>query len=115
MREKWALSFFLGAVCLLPSLHAQNDDAPPPKKPGIQITFLPPPMEGRLCLGLYDKAGKLVRTLSKEAVEKDFVIGLNGLITMWDGKNNAGVPVPPGKYSARGFSVGEVDIEGIAF
>jgi hypothetical protein len=118
MRKAWctAVFGFLTAFCLQsPPAFAQSDDAPAPKKTGIQITFLPPPMEGRLSLGLYDKTGKLVRTLAREAVEKDFVIGLNGLSTIWDGKNNAGLPVPPGKYSARGYSIGEVDVEGIAF
>jgi hypothetical protein len=95
--------------------HAQDEERPPAKKPGVRITFLPPPLEGKLSLGIYDKAGKLVRTLQKEAGEKDFVVGLNGFITHWDGKDQAGRTVPPGKYSARGYAVGQVEVEGIAF
>jgi len=81
---------------------------------GVRITFLPPPLEGTLSLGLYDKSGKLIRTLHREAPEKDFTVGLNGLITSWDGNDDAGQPVAAGKYSARGFAVGEVDVEGVA-
>lgn len=81
----------------------------------IRITFLPPPLEGTLSLGIYDKAGKLVRALRTEATEKDFTVGLNGFITTWDGKDDTGQPLPAGKYSARGFAVGEVEVEGVAF
>ena len=80
----------------------------------MRITFLPPPMEGTLSLGIYDKKGKLVRVLAREATEKDFTIGLNGLITSWDGKDDAGNLMPPGLYSARGYSVGAIEVEGIA-
>ena len=80
----------------------------------MQITFLPPPMEGTLSLGIYDKKGKLVRTLVREGTPKDFIVGLNGLITFWDGKDDAGHPMPPGIYAARGFSVGTIEVEGIA-
>jgi len=80
----------------------------------MRITFLPPPMEGTLSLGIYDKKGKLVRTMAREATEKDFSIGLNGLITFWDGKDNTGKVMPPGVYAARGYSVGALDVDGIA-
>lgn len=100
-------------------VRAQNEDQPPPAPPqrtGMRITFLPPPMEGTLSLGIYDKKGKLVRVLAREATEKDkeFTIGLNGLITFWDGKDDTGKPMPPGLYSARGYSVGAIDVDGIA-
>jgi hypothetical protein len=80
----------------------------------MRITFLPPPMDGTLSLGIYDKKGKLVRVMAREATEKDFVIGLNGLITYWDGKDDMGKVMPPGIYYARGYSVGAVDVEGVA-
>ena len=104
--------------CLLASerhLFAQDDTAPPPKPPGVRIAFLPPPMEGTLSLGIYDKAGKLVRTLASEAAEQDFTIGLNGLITHWDGRDDSGKVLPAGAYSARGYSVGAINVEGVAF
>lgn len=102
-----ALGFQLGAF-------AQNEEAPPPKRAGVRITFLPPPLEGTLSLGLFDKAGKLVRTLHREATEKDFTVGLNGFITSWDGKTDTGEVAPAGKYFARGFSVGELEVDGVA-
>jgi hypothetical protein len=93
---------------------AQEENAPAPKRHGVQITFVPPPMEGTLSLGVFDEAGKLVRILKREATEKEFTLGLNGLITQWDGKNEAGAAAPPGKYSVRGYAVGELDVEGVA-
>jgi hypothetical protein len=81
---------------------------------GVRITFLPPPMEGTLSLGIFDKKGKLVRVLAREATEKDFTIGLNGFITHWDGKDDAGRVMPADDYLARGYSVGVVEVEGVA-
>jgi hypothetical protein len=80
----------------------------------MRITFLPPPMEGTLSLGIYDRKGKLVRVMAHEATEKDFIVGLNGLITYWDGKDDTGKVMPTGIYYARGYSVGAVDVEGVA-
>ncbi|MDQ3620961.1 MAG: hypothetical protein M3463_00505 [Verrucomicrobiota bacterium] len=81
----------------------------------MRITFLPPPLEGTISAGVYDKTGKLVRTLHRAAAEKDFTVGLNGFITHWDGNNDAGRPLPSGKYSVRGYAVGPVAVEGIAY
>ena len=72
-------------------------------------------MEGALSLGIYDKKGKLVRVLAREATKKDFFVGLNGFITNWDGRDDAGKPAPAGTYSARGFAVGELDVAGEAY
>ena len=99
----------LAAVCCSTAL-AQR----PEERTGVRITFLPPPMEGTLSLGIYDKGGKLVRALHREAAETEFTIGLNGLITTWDGKDDAGRWMPAGKYFARGFAVGDVHVEGVA-
>lgn len=94
----------LGAlVCLAGSVFAE-----------VQITFLPPPMEGTLSMGIYDKKGKLVRVLHREAAEKNFTVGLNGFITQWDGRDDSGRPAPAGTYVARGFAVGTIGVEGIA-
>jgi hypothetical protein len=114
LRALFAL--LLSSFILHPSsfLSAQNEETPPPQRPGMRITFLPPPMEGTLSLGVYDKKGKLVRVMAREATEKDFIIGLNGLITFWDGKDDAGKPMPAGLYAARGYSVGAIDVDGIA-
>ena len=101
----------------LPLGAAEEDDLPPPppKKEGVQIMFLPPPMEGALSLGIYNQAGKLVRTLHHEATTKDFTKGLNGLITQWDGRDDAGQPAPAGTYLVRGWTVGDLKVEGVAF
>lgn len=97
-------------------LSAQEEDPPPPPKlPGVQIVFIPPPMDGVLSLGLYDQAGKLVRTLHREASDKEFKKGINGLITQWDGRDDAGQPLPPGTYSARGWMTGDLGVEGVAY
>ncbi|MEK0451307.1 MAG: FlgD Ig-like domain [Verrucomicrobiota bacterium] len=82
---------------------------------GVSISFVPPPMDGTLSVGVYDAAQKLVRTLHSEATKKDFTIGVNGFITKWDGKDNAGAELPPGKYSVRGWMVGDIGVEGIAY
>ena len=109
------LSFFC-VLLLVAAAPAQEDEPPPPpKKSGVRITFLPPPIEGALSLGIYDKKGKLVRVLAREATKKDFFVGLNGFITNWDGKDDAGKPASAGTYSARGFAVGELDVTGEAY
>jgi hypothetical protein len=87
-------------------------EGPPP---GVQITFLPPPLEGTLSVGVYSAEGKLIRTLFREATDDAFTAGLNGFITQWDGKDDAGKTVPAGKYFVRGYAVGELLVEGVAF
>jgi len=62
------------AICLVLALatHGQ-DEEPPSQKKGVRIAFIPPPMEGTWSLGIYDKKGKLVRVLAREATEKNFI------------------------------------------
>ena len=117
MPERLAIRRALALACLCAALILQPRPAcvaqePPPS--GVRITFLPPPMEGTLSLGIYDAAGKLVRVLARDATEKDFTIGLNGLITTWDGRDDGGRALAKGTYSARGFAVGALDVEGVA-
>jgi len=73
-------------------------------------------MEGTISMGIYDGKGKLVRALHREEeVQSDaFGKALNGLITSWDGKNDAGELMPADKYFARGFMVGDIAAEGEA-
>ncbi len=106
------LSLLLALSCA--SAQDDEDEHPPAKKPGVRITFLPPPLEGTLSLGIFDKSGKLARSLHREATQKDFVVGLNGYITSWDGNDDTGHAMPAGKYFARGYAVGEVAVEGVA-
>lgn len=94
-------------LALLPGLLFAQDQ---------HFTFALPEREGRISLGVFDSGGKLVRTLFVGAVEKDFKIGLNGLITTWDGKNDDGKALASGKYRVRGYVVGnEVKAEGEAY
>ncbi len=83
----------------------------------VQITFLPPPLENAsFSLGIYEaKSGKLIRRLHEGATESAFTAGLNGLITKWDGKDDEGKPVVPGRYAARGYGVGPLKVEGVEF
>ena len=90
-------------------------NVPPPSNKGVQIAFIPPPMEGTISLGIYDKKGRLVRVLAHEGTQKDFTVGLNGFITTWDGRDADGKPLPPGPYSVRGFAVGALEVEGMAY
>jgi hypothetical protein len=86
-----------------------------PARADVLITFAVPD-EGRVTLGVFDGSGHLVRTLHALAPQENFRIGLNGLITGWDGKNDAGEPVPAGKYHVRGYLIGdEVGISGEDF
>jgi hypothetical protein len=77
----------------------------------IRISFVPPPLEGRISLGIYDANGKLVRVLHQEAQLNQFEIGADALVTQWDGKDSQGTDLPPGKYHARGYMVGALKIE----
>jgi hypothetical protein len=86
-------------------------------RPGqVKLPFVPPPMEGKLSLGIYDPAGQLVRVaaamaeIEDPALEKD----PDGLVAWWDGTDAAGQPLPAGPYRARGYCVGDLAIEGVA-
>ncbi len=113
--------FFAALLALSPQLFAQEKTdavAPVPPAPvagGMSISFVPPPMDGTLSVGVYNAEQKLVRALHKEATKKDFTIGVNGFITKWDGLDDAGNALPPGKYKVRGWMVGDLGIEGVAY
>jgi hypothetical protein len=77
----------------------------------VRISFVPPPSEGRISLGIYDAKGKLLRVLHHEADLNEFKIGADALVTQWDGKNDNGEDLPAGKYHARGYRVGPFKVE----
>jgi hypothetical protein len=77
----------------------------------VRISFLPPPLEGTISLGIYDKTGKLVRVLHQQAQLNEFAVGADGLITQWDGKNDDKQDLPAGKYHARGYLIGSLKLQ----
>lgn len=88
-----------------------------PAKAGLslKVGFVPPPIEGTISLGVYDKSGKLVRTLRSEAQSEDFTIALNGYVVQWDGRDDAGKVVSAGKYRFLGYAVGDLGVTGEAY
>lgn len=110
------IAFVLTAVALIPNAIAQAvSPIPTSAARSIRLSFAPPPLDGTISLGVYDAKGKLVRVLFREADINEFNIGSDSLSTTWDGKDDAGENVPPGKYSAHGFVVGDLKIEGVGF
>jgi len=80
----------------------------------VRISFVPPPLEGRITLGIYDAQGKLVRVLHHESDLNQFQIGADALVTQWDGKSDRGEDLPTGKYRARGYLVGPLKVEDVS-
>src|SRR5438874_2694920 len=110
------IALALTAAWLLGNAVAQEPSPMPTATPrSIRVSFVPPPLDGTISLGVYDAKGKLVRVLFREADINEFNIGSDSLSTTWDGKNDTGENVPPGKYSAHGFVVGDLKIEGVGF
>jgi hypothetical protein len=92
-----------------PSTPEQTASASPARS--LRISFVPPPLEGKISLGIYDAQGKLVRVLHHEANLNEFKIGADALVTQWDGKNDNGEDLPAGQYHARGYLVGSLKVE----
>jgi hypothetical protein len=79
----------------------------------VRISFLPPPLEGTISLGIYNEWDQLVRILHQEADLDEFTVGEDALSTKWDGRDDYGQAVAPGKYQARGFVVANLKTERI--
>ena len=95
-----------------PSPTATSTPTPTPTPTrSIRISFLPPPLEGTISLGIYDEWNKLVRVLHQEADLDEFTVGDDALSTKWDGRDDKGFDVIPGRYQARGFVVGKLKNE----
>ena len=77
----------------------------------VRIRFVPPPLEGTISLGIYDKTGKLVRVLQQQAQLDEFAVGADGLVTQWDGKNDDDQDLPAGEYHARGYLIGALKVQ----
>jgi hypothetical protein len=93
-----------------PSPTPVQTPSPSPAK-SVRISFVPPPLEGTISLGIYDKTGKLVRVLQQQAQLNEFAFGADGLVTQWDGKNDDEQDMPSGKYHARGYLIGFLKLE----
>jgi hypothetical protein len=93
-----------------PSAPPEQTPVPSPAR-SARISFVPPPLEGTISLGIYDKTGKLVRILHQEAELTEFTIGADALVTQWDGKDDDGRDLPAGKYHARGYAVGPLKVQ----
>jgi hypothetical protein len=100
------------AESLTPPPSEQTPLASPARN--VRISFVPPPLEGRISLGIYDAKGKLLRVLHHEADLNEFKIGADALVTQWDGKNDNGEDLPAGKYHARGYLVGPLKLEDLS-
>jgi hypothetical protein len=93
-----------------PSLTPAQTPSPSPAR-SVRISFVPPPMDGTISLGIYEQSGKLVRVLHQNAQLNDFAIGADALATRWDGKNDGRQDLPSGRYHARGYLVGPLKRE----
>jgi hypothetical protein len=95
------------------SVSPTPEESPSPSAPQrrVRISFLPPPLEGTISLGIYDENGTLVRVLHQQAELNEFTIGPDALVTEWDGKNDDDDDLPAGKYRAHGYLVGHFKFE----
>ena len=93
-----------------PTISAIPTATPAPAR-SIRISFVPPPLEGTISLGIYDTGGKLVRVLHQQEPLEVFTIGADALITKWDGKDDDGQDLPAGKYHAHGYLVGSLQVD----
>jgi len=95
---------------VLPSPTPEQTPSPSPAR-SVRISFIPPPMDGTISLGIYDQAGKMVRVLHRNPQLDDFAIGADALVTRWDGKDDGHQDLPSGRYHARGYLVGPLKRE----
>src|SRR5690349_6430139 len=95
----------------VPSSPTPEQTPSPSPARSVRISFVPPPMEGTISLGIYDQTGELVRVLHQNAQLNDFAIGPDALATRWDGKDDGRQDLPPGRYHARGYLVGPLKRE----
>jgi hypothetical protein len=95
---------------MAPSPSPEQTPSPSPAR-SVRISFVPPPMDGTISLGIYDHAGKIVRVLHQNAQLNDFTIGPDALATRWDGKDDATQDLPSGRYHARGYLIGALKRE----
>jgi hypothetical protein len=114
MRLAVLFPIFVALICARAQESPSPSPVPSPART-VSLRFALPPMEGTISLGIYDRAGKLVRVLHREDAVSKFTAGHDALETIWDGNDEHGDPLPNGKYSARGFVVGDLKVEGVDY
>src|SRR3954449_1201242 len=107
-----AIEFLVGPVLRGQEPSPSPNTAATPTR-SVRISFVPPPLEGTISLGVYNEWDQLVRVLHQEADLDEFTIGEDALSTKWDGRDDDGQAVAPGKYQARGFVVAHLKTERI--
>ena len=110
---KTVLALTIGFLAISFSRAQETSPSPSPTATpsrSVRISFVPPPLEGKTSLGVYNEWGQLVRVLHQEAEFDEFAIGADALSTKWDGKDDYDYDLPAGKYSARGFLVAPMKI-----
>jgi hypothetical protein len=110
MSEESASSTISPQQSFTPSPTPEQTPSPSPAR-SVRISFVPPPMEGTISLGIYDQTGKIVRVLHQNAQLNDFTIGADALITRWDGKDDSYQDLLAGRYHARGYLIGPLKLE----
>src|SRR5947208_15397179 len=70
----------------VPSPAPEQVPSPSPAR-SIRISFVPPPMEGTISLGIYDQIGKLVRVLHQNKQLDHFTIRADELVKRWAGND----------------------------
>ncbi len=108
------LLFAVMAPCLAQDRAQETVSATNPTAP-CRFAIALPEMDGPLTLGIFSPEGKLTRLLYHEAPIDSIPAGLNGLLVSWDGKDDAGLPVPPGIYHARGLVHGKLMVTALPF
>ena len=107
----------IAVLCFSACSFAQEPTTSPTASPTpsrfVRISFVSPPLEGKISLGIYDENNQLVRVLHQEGDLDDFTVGADALLTKWDGKDDFGYDLWPGTYHGRGFLVAPMKIEEI--
>src|SRR6266404_4661172 len=120
MTKGLTAALFVGLISLCAAFGQEapsTTPTPPAPSPNpsptrsVRISFVPPPLEGTISLGIYDKSGKLVRVLHQEAQLNEFAIGADGLVTQWNGRNDEEQDLPAGRYHSRGYVIGPLKVE----
>jgi hypothetical protein len=113
MTKRIYIALLCFSTCSLAQEQTMTMTPSPTPLRSVRISFVPPPIEGKISLGIYDENNQLVRVLHQEADLDDFTVGADALVTKWDGKDDFGYDLWPGTYHGRGFLIAPIMIEEI--